>query len=110
MPALPSEFYFDVSTSMEVDTGVVTDLTDDGEPNLRDLYAREHHNINAVFRVGSTAQKNTLMSFFKTYRMSDITFTLDGTSYSAKITAAPKVGFTTAGYTSINVAFRATVV
>lgn len=109
MPALPSEFYFDTSTTVDIETGVAVDLTDDGETNLRDLYAQEQHNINAVFKVG-TSQKDSLLSFLKSYRMSDITFTLDGMNYSAKITSPPKVGFTTAGYTSISVAFRATVV
>lgn len=109
MPALPSEFYFDTSTTIDVETGVAVDLTDDGEPNLRDLYAREQHNINAVFNV-KPEQKDTLLSFFRTYRLSDITFTLDGTNYSAKLVAPPKVGFTTAGYTPVSVTFRATVV
>lgn len=110
MPALPSQFYFDSSTTVEIETGVVPDMTDDGEVNLRDLYTREHTNINAVFRVRDTTEKDTLLNFLRTYRMSDITFTLDGTNYSAKITTPAKVNFTTAGYTQITVVFRAVVV
>lgn len=105
--ALPSDYLFAVGSSFSQDDGIIRDMTDDGELNVRDMYSVPRYEMSLKFTVLTTDRKNTLISFFNNNRLSDITFTLDGVNYIGKRTSGVKVSLPYgAGYSDVEVTMR----
>lgn len=105
--ALPSDYLFAIGSSYSQDDGIIRDLTDDGEMNLRDMYSVPRYNMSLKFTVLTSARRDALISFFNNYRMSEITFTLDGVNYIGKRSGGVNVSLPYgAGYSDVEVTMR----
>ena len=90
---LPTEYRLLQSSTLQEDTGVAVDKTDDGANASRDLYPQSYYEIRAQFGPQPTGQQNDLMAFLRANRFAEIDITLRGSVYRCRVVQAPTVGF-----------------
>lgn len=91
--ALPAKFGFVIGTVMDVDTGVVTDRTDDGKDHARDLYANPYYTINAQWRALTREDWPELRAFLLTTRTVPFSVDVDGDAYTVRLIGNPRVTY-----------------
>ena len=94
--SLPSSPPLTIATTTAADTGVIADQTDDGATRLRALYAATQYDISLQWDSLEVSGKNTIETFFETYKTTEIDVVVAGKTYRGRVTKAPAASFDSA--------------
>ncbi len=89
--AFPSQYYLTKESSVEVSTNETHDVMDDGALRSRILGSTIYESIRCVLPYLSQADYLSFKTFVTSNRGTDITMTLDGASYTGRITSGLSV-------------------
>lgn len=103
---LPAEYRLLQSSSLQEDTGVAVDKTDDGANASRDLYPQSYYDIKAEFGPQPQTQQDALMAFLRANRLGEIDITLRGTVYRCRVLQPPSVLFIGGNQSQVTASFR----
>jgi len=106
--ALPSPPLFGPESSIAPDYGMAVDLTDDGAPKLRELFAAQQYIITLVWPALLAAERTTIEQFLLTNRAAQILITIGGHTYTTQLIAAPVIGWASATHYKLSAIFRGT--
>ncbi|MDP3228403.1 MAG: hypothetical protein Q8N13_10565 [Acidovorax sp.] len=103
---LPAEYRLLQSSTLQEETGVAVDKTDDGANVSRDLYPRSYYDIKAQFGPQRTAQREALMAFLRANRSAEIDITLRGSVYRCRVVQAPSIAYQGGRQEQVSVGLR----
>lgn len=91
--ALPVKFQFAVGTTMDMDTGVVIDQTDDGQSAARDLYDTVYYDINARWPAMTREDWAEFRAFLIENRNVELSVTIDGEPHTVRVVGSPRISY-----------------
>lgn len=83
--AFPASYNLSRSTRITDDLNTTSDIMDDGTEHVRVLGAKDYSVIDARLEYLTASQMTTIVSFLKTNRAEEITWTIDGIDYIGRV-------------------------
>jgi hypothetical protein len=97
-------------SNREIDSGIIWDDAMDGTQRARTLYSEDYYTFNLSHNLITTSEKNTLLSFYSTYKTTGIVFNWpeDSNNYNVYFRSPPSIEWVGGDYWNATVTLRGT--